>query len=135
MEVDEASKPTLEALHAGLRQAHASGRLSTASLSAAFAHKPPLAEGEDDPEPKLETELLENPARVLRAQERLLDSLPGSRYVPISAARRSGIVVLKDTTPDVEEDLLQATALNAPADGPAADEEEPSPPAPFEFTE
>ena len=35
-------------------------------------------------EPKLEAEVLENPARVLRAQERVIAPLPGSRYVPIS---------------------------------------------------
>ena len=42
------------------------------------------------------------------------------------------IIVLKDSTPDEEEDLLQLTAFVAP--GANADEEEPSPPAPFEFT-
>ena len=84
-------------------------------------------------EPKLEAEVLENPARVLRAQERVIAPLPGSRYVPISDNRRSGIIVLKDTTPDEEEELLRATALHAPS-GTDPDLEEPEPPAPFEFT-
>ena len=84
-------------------------------------------------EPKLEAEVLENPARVLRAQERVVAPLPGSRYVPISDNRRSGIIVLKDTTPDDEEELLRATALHAPS-GTDPDLEEPEPPAPFEFT-
>ena len=83
-------------------------------------------------EPKLESEVLENPARVLRAQERVIGPLPGSRYVPISAGRRAGIIVLKDTTPDEEEVLLVSTALAA-ASGENPDEEEPAPPAPFEF--
>ena len=73
-------------------------------------------------------------ARVLRAQERVIGSLPGSRYVPISSGRKAGIVVLKDTTPDEAEDLLQAAALPVPGGG-NPDEEEPEPPAPFEFTE
>lgn len=99
---------------------------------------PNLKEGEEPPledkyaEPKLDAEVLENPARVVRAQERVIGPLPGSRYVPISAGRRAGIIVLKDTTPDEEEDLLAAVSLHAP-DGSNADEEEPEPPAPFEF--
>ena len=110
----------------------AEGVISTATLMAAFAHKLTLLEGEVDPMPKLEYEVLENPARVLRAQERLITALPGSRYVPISAGRKAGIVLLKDTTPTEAEDLLTATTQQ-PAGGGAADEEEPEPPAPFEF--
>uniref|UniRef100_A0A7S2JSF5 26S proteasome regulatory subunit RPN2 C-terminal domain-containing protein n=1 Tax=Haptolina brevifila TaxID=156173 RepID=A0A7S2JSF5_9EUKA len=133
METD-GPKKSLAELYAGLQAVHARGVISTATLTAAMAHKPPLAEGEEDKEPKLEYEILENPTRVLRAQERVITSLPNSRYVPISSARRAGIVLLKDTTPDEAEDLLEATALAAPPDGESADEEEPAPPAPFEFT-
>jgi 26S proteasome regulatory subunit N2 len=71
---------------------------------------------------------------VLRAQERLVGPLPGSRYVPIAPGRRAGIIVLRDTTPDEEEDLLESTALQSAANASASDEEEPEPPAPFEFT-
>ena len=142
---DDGSKPSLAKLYAGLRAAHTDGKISTATLSAAFAHKPsapPEILGEEVKavheaelsEPKLEYEILENPARVLRAQERVIGSLPGSRYVPISSGRKAGIVVLKDTTPDEAEDLLQAAALPVPGGG-NPDEEEPEPPAPFEFTE
>ncbi|KOO53804.1 psmd1 [Chrysochromulina tobinii] len=132
METDDADKPALSALYAALVEVHSEGVISTATLMAAFAHKLPLMEGEEDPMPKLEYEVLENPARVLRAQERLITALPGSRYVPISAGRKAGIVLLKDTTPSEAEDLLTATTLQ-PAGGGAADEEEPEPPAPFEF--
>ena len=76
--------------------------------------------------------MLENPARVLRTQEHVIGPLPASRYVPISSGRRAGIIVLKDTTPDEAEDLLLATA-SAAIDAGNPDEEEPEPPAPFEF--
>ena len=137
---DDASKPTLLALYAGLNAAHTAGKVCTSTLMAAYAHKPPppTAEGaEPDPnlaEPKLDYEILENPARVVRTQERVIGSLSDSRYVPISAGRRAGIVVLRDTTPDEAEDLLLAAALPVPGGG-DPDEEEPEPPAPFEFVE
>jgi len=132
MEVDDAAKPTLPSLYETLVACHAEGLMSSATLASAFAHKLAPLEGELDPMPKLEHEVLENPARVVRAQEKLITALPGSRYVPISAGRKAGIVLLKDTTPDEAEDLLEATTLQA-AGGPAADEAEPEPPAPFEF--
>ena len=72
--------------------------------------------------------------RVLRGQERAISLLPDARYVPVTPGRVSGIIVLKDQTPDEEEELLVATA-SAPPGGANDDEEEPGPPAPFEFTE
>ena len=70
---------------------------------------------------------------MLRAQEKYIGQLAGARYVPITASRKSGIIVLKDTTPGEAEDLLIAAALPMPGGG-NPDEEEPEPPAPFEFT-
>ncbi|KAL3926891.1 MAG: hypothetical protein SGPRY_003087 [Prymnesium sp.] len=114
-----------------LRAVHNRGDVSTIVYSELMALKPPLPNGAEEPQPDME--ILENPARVLRTQEKYISLLPNSRYVPVAAGRRAGIIVLKDTTPDEAEDLLQITAL-AP-DGANADEEEPLPPAPFEFTE
>jgi 26S proteasome regulatory subunit N2 len=134
METDSgASKKSLTELYAALQAVHSRGAISTATLVAAMAHKLTPQEGEEDPEPKLDYEILENPTRVLRTQERVVVGLPGARYVPISAARRVGIVLLKDTTPDEAEVLLEATAPTAPVEGENEDEEEPQPPAPFEF--
>ena len=130
METDAAPLSMVELLQKA-RSAHDAGKLSSALHAQLVAHKPPPAEGEEEP-PALEFEVLDNPARVLRAQERHMSLLPGARYVPVAAGRRAGIIVLKDTAPDEEEDLLQATAQAPP--GANADEEEPSPPAPFEFT-
>jgi len=149
MEVDDdATTPQLTTLYERLKTAHARGAISTATLMSSYAAKPALppavlmpktADGspgeskleECFTEPDLATEILENPARVLRPQERVIAPLPGSRYVPVSG-RRAGIIVLKDTTPDMEEDLLSTTALSARS-ADQADEEEPEPPAPFEF--
>ena len=78
--------------------------------------------------------MLENPARVLRAQERCVAQLSDSRYVPVAAGRASGIIMLKDQSPDADEELLPETAA-APAGAAAEEGEEPAPPAPFEFTE
>ena len=113
-----------------LRAMHGRGDVSTVVYFELMAHKPPLADGAEEPQP--ETEVLDNPARVLRTQEKHISLLPTSRYVPVAPGRRAGIIVLKDTTPDEEEDLLQVTAFVPPGGNP--DEEEPSPPAPFEFT-
>lgn len=134
-EDDAKPRPPLAAIIDGLRSAHERGVISTASLQAVVAHKPEVAEGDDDAcEIKLAHEVIDNPARVLRSQERHIALMPGSRYVPITPGRRSGIIVLKDTTPGADEELLQALASNAAADvADAADEAEPEPPAPFEF--
>jgi len=129
---DSSDKPALDAMYDALKAAHAEGLICTATLTAALAHRLTPLEDEVDAMPKLDSEVLENPARVVRTQERLITALPGSRYVPISSGRKAGIIVLRDTTPDEEEDLLEATTLQA-VGGPAADEEEPEPPAPFEF--
>merc|ERR1740138_1617377 len=129
MEVeDDASKPSLASMYEALQALHAKGAISTHTLTAAYGAKPPtppaaLGGPKDDKdvpkiepafaEPKLDTEVLENPCRVLRSQERVIGALAGSRYVPISTGRKAGIIVLKDTTPGEAEDLLVATAIAA----------------------
>lgn len=146
MEVDSAAKPSLATLLADVTAAHARGAVSTVVYAALVALKPPpekaeKAEGDEKEKKKGEEkpdetdfEILENPARVLRGQERAISLLPDARYVPVTPGRVSGIIVLKDQTPDEEEELLVATA-SAPPGGANDDEEEPGPPAPFEFTE
>jgi len=127
----DASSTSVFAVINRLKAAHSRGDLATVAYFELMAHQPPVAEGASE-EAQPEHEVLENPARVLRTQEKHIALLPSSRYVPVVPGRRAGIIVLKDTTPDEEEDLLQVTA-SVPGGG-AADEEEPSPPAPFEFT-
>lgn len=106
MEQDGASpNATLASLVAAIRVVHARGDISTVVYYQLIALKPLVPEGEEEPQP--ETEILENPARVLRTQERHITLLPNSRYVPVAPGRRAGIIVLKDCNPDEAEDLLQ----------------------------
>ena len=112
-----------------LTRAHAAGSIGTAAYTKIVAHKPKT---DGKAEAEADFEVLENPARVLRAQERVVSLLPDSRYVPVAPGRHSGIIVLKDQMLDEPEELLPESA--APAPSGASDEEEPSPPAPFEFT-
>jgi len=132
MEGVAASDATVSSLVSAFKAVHTRGDISTVVYTKLMALKPPLPDGEEEPQP--ESEVLDNPARVLRTQERHMALLANSRYTPVAAGRRAGIIVLKDSTPDEAEDLLQVTASVA-GPGANADEEEPSPPAPFEFTE
>ena len=125
------AKPALGELLAELKAAHDGGDVTTATYLGLLAKKPKVEGEAAEAEP--EFEVLESPARVLRAQEGSVALLAGSRYVPIIKGRHAGFIVLKDLTPDEEEVLLTPTATSLPAD--AADTFIPEPPAPFEFTE
>jgi len=97
-------------------------------------------EGEDAkkeaevPEPT--EEILTNPCRVLKAQmqhisfPREIDGQP-VRYAPLLGSRRRGFLLLSDSRPEEPEDLF----LEEDRAAPAADEKEPEPPAPFEWTD
>lgn len=50
-------------------------------------------------EPEPSSHNLDNPARVVPAQEKLVKFPEGSRYVPIRSGRTAGILLLKDSTP------------------------------------
>lgn len=49
--------------------------------------------------PELSTHSLDNPARVVPAQEKLISFPQGSRFVPIRPGRTAGILLLKDSSP------------------------------------
>lgn len=64
--------------------------------------KDSAAEGEKEaapakPEPSSHS--LDNPARVVPAQEKLIKFPAGSRFVPIRPGRTAGILLLKDSSP------------------------------------
>ena len=50
-------------------------------------------------EPEPSSHSLDNPARVVPAQEKLVKFPEGSRYTPIRPGRTAGILLLKDSTP------------------------------------
>jgi len=77
-----------------------------------------------------EFEILTNPARVTVKQREYLTCSSSQRYVPVTR-KLSGIVVLRDTQPNLPEDLI---VPDQPKTLGVGEEEEPSPPEPFEFT-
>lgn len=99
-----------------------------------------------EPEPSFE--ILINPARVVPAQEKFIKFLEDSRYVPVKSAP-SGFVLLRDLHPN-EPEVLSLTDAPSSTQSPAgggstttgqqgsasamAVDEEPQPPAPFEYT-
>jgi 26S proteasome regulatory subunit N2 len=89
--------------------------------SEAAANKPAT------PEPSCE--VLQNPARVTRAQYRHITYDVDERYRPVTEAAY-GVVILRDLKPQDEEDLITSTVPSANSE---PEEEEPAPPEPFEF--
>jgi 26S proteasome regulatory subunit N2 len=81
-------------------------------------------------EPKFE--ILANPARVMKQQLRFME-LNDKRWKPIKEVQSGGIIVLTDSTPDAAVEIVAPVA----ACGPQAndEEDEPSPPEPFEYNE
>jgi 26S proteasome regulatory subunit N2 len=77
-------------------------------------------------------EMITNPARVMKAQLRVMSLPPGSRYVPLKDISVGGIIMLKNVRPTETEDIIELVA----AGGPKVEEEaEPEPPEPFEYIE
>merc|ERR1712178_660890 len=78
---------------------------------------------------------LQNPARVTVAQREFIEFDGNSRYQPLvnsSRVRGSGIIIMADSTPDEEAEIVVPEAsLGLPED----EGEEPEPPPPFEYTE
>ena len=103
-----------------------------AAPAADESKKPEDEKKPDEPEP--EFAMLDNPARVVRAQLEKISFDAADRYQPIrSGTLRSGIVMVSDKTPDQPEELL--ALADAGSSSAAADSSlpEPEPPAPFDF--
>mmetsp|Transcript_44931 Transcript_44931/g.71754 ORF Transcript_44931/g.71754 Transcript_44931/m.71754 type:complete len:969 (+) Transcript_44931:186-3092(+) len=79
---------------------------------------------------------LSNPMRVTRAQSNYIRFKTDSseRYTPVykDASHKTGIVVLKDNKPDEPEDVVKVAV---PPTGDADDDDDVTPPEPFEWTE
>jgi len=86
---------------------------------------------EEKPEPDFE--ILNNPARVTRAQLSKITFDVDPRYVPITEGIH-GIVMLKDKTPGEKEEIIPEALPTSAGAGVLEDEaNEPEPPEPFEF--
>uniref|UniRef100_A0A6B2KX95 Uncharacterized protein n=1 Tax=Arcella intermedia TaxID=1963864 RepID=A0A6B2KX95_9EUKA len=81
----------------------------------------------EKPEP--EFELLDNPARVTRAQLKYITFDVDPRYVPITEGVH-GVILLKDTKPGESEDIIQG---GVPTLTVQDDADEPEPPESFVF--
>uniref|UniRef100_A0A4W3I0X4 26S proteasome non-ATPase regulatory subunit 1 n=1 Tax=Callorhinchus milii TaxID=7868 RepID=A0A4W3I0X4_CALMI len=87
-------------------------------------------EKEKKKEPEPNFQLLENPARVMPAQLKVLTMPEGCRYLPFKQLSIGGIIILKDTSEDTEE-LVEPVVAHGPKI--EEEEEEPEPPEPFEY--
>jgi 26S proteasome regulatory subunit N2 len=89
-------------------------------------------EKEEKKEPEPTEEILQNPCRVLPAQKQYISfpkEIEGKavRYTPLIEHRHVGFLLLRDARPEEAEELLDETR--------EAEEKEPDPPEPFEWTE
>uniref|UniRef100_A0A668W5B5 26S proteasome non-ATPase regulatory subunit 1 n=1 Tax=Oreochromis aureus TaxID=47969 RepID=A0A668W5B5_OREAU len=87
-----------------------------------------------DEEKKKEVEpnfqLLENPARVMPAQLKVLTMPETCRYQPFKPLHTGGIIIMKDTSEE-EEELVEPVSAHGPKI--EEEEQEPEPPEPFEY--
>jgi 26S proteasome regulatory subunit N2 len=100
----------------------------------AAAPDAPAAPKEDAP-----STVLQNPARVVPAQERFVRFDDAGRYRPVKRCG-AGVVLLKDTQPGEPEELVSRPvavppAAQAPAVPVVEEEEDAAPPEAFEFAE
>jgi len=77
-------------------------------------------------------EIIQNPARVTRAQFRHISYDSDDRYRPVSDAAY-GIIVLTDSKPNDAQELITDAMPSAPNAQNDDEEDEPAPPEPFEF--
>uniref|UniRef100_A0A8P4KHL7 26S proteasome non-ATPase regulatory subunit 1 n=1 Tax=Dicentrarchus labrax TaxID=13489 RepID=A0A8P4KHL7_DICLA len=89
---------------------------------------------EKEKEKKKEAEpnfqLLENPARVMPAQLKVLNMPETCRYQPFKPLHTGGIIIMKDTSEE-EEELVEPVSAHGPKI--EEEEQEPEPPEPFEY--
>lgn len=86
-------------------------------------------EKKKEPEPNFE--ILNNPARCMRQQLKVLSLNDNSQYAPLKDVSIGGIIVVRNLKPG-EEELVEPVAAFGPK---GDDEKEPEPPEPFEWAE
>merc|ERR1711951_307473 len=87
-----------------------------------------------EPEPNFE--LLSNPARVMKAQLKVV-SLEDSKYRPMKDMSIGGVIMLDraELGADEKEEIVEPILVNKAGSSNDAEEEEPAPPEPFQYTE
>merc|ERR1712110_439678 len=92
-------------------------------------------EKSDEPEPNFE--MLSNPARVMKAQLKVV-SLEDGKYRPMKDISIGGVIMLDRSTEvgvDEKEEIVEPILVNRGGASSDDSEEEPSPPEPFEYKE
>jgi len=84
-------------------------------------------------EPEATFEMLANPARVMKAQLKVIN-LEDERYAPVKDLSIGGIVLLDNTTGEKEE-IVEPMEVNKASTTTEEEGEEPQPPEPFEWSE
>uniref|UniRef100_A0A8D2ZIE6 26S proteasome non-ATPase regulatory subunit 1 n=1 Tax=Scophthalmus maximus TaxID=52904 RepID=A0A8D2ZIE6_SCOMX len=85
-------------------------------------------EKKKEPEPNFQP--LENPARVMPAQLKVLTMPETCRYQPFKPLHTGGIIIMKDTSEE-EEELVEPVSAHGPKI--EEEEQEPEQPEPFEY--
>merc|ERR1712147_303843 len=88
----------------------------------------------DEPEPNFEH--LSNPARVMKAQLKVV-SLEDVKYQPIKDISIGGVIMLNRAKlgADEKEEIVEPILVNKGGSSTESEEEEPAPPEPFQYTE
>merc|ERR1712198_350446 len=88
----------------------------------------------DEPEPNFE--LLSNPARVMKAQLKVI-SMEDSKYRPMKDMSIGGVIMLDraELGADEKEEIVEPILVNKAGSSNDTEEEEPAPPEPFQYTE
>merc|ERR1711936_372814 len=86
----------------------------------------------DEPEPNFEH--LSNPARVMKAQLKVV-SLEDVKYQPIKDISIGGVIMLNRAKlgADEKEEIVEPILVNKGGSSTDSEEEEPAPPEPFQF--
>merc|ERR1712107_176884 len=89
----------------------------------------------DEPEPNFE--LLSNPARVMKAQLKVVSLEEGSKYRPMKDLSIGGVIMLDraELGADEKKRLVEPILVNKAGASKEDEEEEPTPPEPFQYTE
>merc|ERR1712130_119464 len=88
----------------------------------------------DEPEPNFE--LLSNPARVMKAQLKVV-SMEDSKYRPMKDMSIGGVIMLDraELGADEKEEIVEPILVNKAGSSNDTEEEEPAPPEPSQYTE
>lgn len=102
------------------------------SSAVATSEEKETTEPEKMEEVPADHEILPNPARVMYGQLRVMSFAEETRYRPLKPITTGGIILLADTSLE-PEDIVENLAASGPKY--EGDDQEPSPPEPFEYIE